>query len=1102
MSGVVPFADTRDQLATLISSKNVALVIGAGASASSGAPLARDLVERLREHFNHANISASASLFDAGSAICDTPAYGRLELVRFVTALLDPLQPSQSYKQVPRVRWRALFTTNYDDLIEKAYQSSARVQTLQPVHLAYGPHTVARDNHVLLFYLMGSIKAPHHDEESPVLSWGDFLRTVQQRDPVLKLLCNILADGAHVIYVGYSFNDFLLDSVLDEAVRKVGNVNMPYGHAILTGWPHDRTQPYHKVLMRKVIPVDGTFEEFTELIREIADGGVTPAKSPTSPPTSPAAGRKLTVGKHALSLTENQAGVYSEVFEVPDDSLLATQTVSPEEESGLASSFLKGQTLGWLPFSRNWAIKRTAYQQVLSKVQEKCSRRDFKDNCVFLVHGPAGLGKTVMARQLAFDLFSQAHVPVLLAKPNWRTRPDLKLIDRFCDDLEAVLPEGESLPTLVLIVDEAELLDRTVPFRAASYLRAQNRAAAIVLFARTNEYYRPTKDVAQSQHLNLSDLVEQHVDERISPPEIGDLITRLHELGLWGAKRITDEKFWRSYVEKELGSSFFDTVYSLVEQSQKPLRERVWSEFENLSPLAKRAYVLIAATHQFGIPLKMEILMRSLDVGFAEFEREVIHGDAREVLFTEHMSTELNLYFRGRTRLISQLVFERALPEREAQLEVFKTIVGATNPNEMFGLDELDALRTLLVQVFGPSGFDSRFTAEQVAQLFDKACSAVEDDVLEHHYGLVERDAGRLVSARQHLEKALALSAVLPYDLATLRESPQNIENSLAQVTGALAVEAIKRGDRDSAGKLFDEAKQHFLNARRGAFPNAAAYDAHARMLRIRAQRLFKAGTSERALALSEALEVLSEGLDNVNDAFKPDLAELRAEILGELGLEAEAVSELEKRAQQGPPRDRARYEVLVAHVLVNRGQGEAKQKNVRRAFAHVVRACELDPQYFEGWKLRAQLFAKLYPKDLNELIELLEKARACAEGGENYWVLYQLGVTAFLLERYELSKKTFAQLRHVSRGHSRAAGVLEIAGEREGGDAFEFAGRVIRSEGKNALAIRSEQLAEFGEIWFNPRGQRYYTPRVADNVGFVIGFNYRGISAVDLKRI
>src|SRR5207253_558933 len=164
------------------------------------------------------NIPAGAGLFDAGSAVCDTPAYGRQELVRFVVEILEPLQPSQSYKQLPRVRWRALFTTNYDDLIEEAYQATSRVQTLQPVDLAYG-------------------------------------------------------------------------------------------YAILTGWPQDRTQPSDKMSMKKVIPVDGTFEEFAELVREVADGDVTTAARGPARPQSPATGKRVSVGKHVVTLTENQAGV-------------------------------------------------------------------------------------------------------------------------------------------------------------------------------------------------------------------------------------------------------------------------------------------------------------------------------------------------------------------------------------------------------------------------------------------------------------------------------------------------------------------------------------------------------------------------------------------------------------------------------------------------------------------------------------------------------------------------------------------------------------------------------------------------------------------------
>lgn len=854
--------------------------------------------------------------------------------------------------------------------------------------------------------------------------------------------------------------------------------------------------------MKKVIPVDGTFEEFADLVRDVADGQV--ATTPPGParPASPAAGKRVSVGKHVVTLTETQAGVFSEAFEVLDDSSTSEGSMALDEGRVLASSFFKGQLLGWLPFSQDWAIKRDVYHKVLSSVKHNCLSGDPKGNCVFLVHGAAGLGKTVMSRQLAFDLATGGKHPVLLAKATWRARPDLKLVDRFCDDLEAGLPAGEPLPGLVLIIDEAELLDRTVPFRAATYLRSRGRAATIVLLGRTNEYFRPTQSGNAGPMAGLGELVEQRVDERITQTEIKELLTRLQSLGLWDERRITDPKFWTSYVEKELGSSFFEAVYSLVEQSQEPLRERVWSEYRNLSDLAQKAYLLIAATHQFGMPLKMEVLMRALDATFAEFDQEVIRGDARQVLFTEHVSNELNLYFRGRTRLISQIVFQRSLPDQAAQLEAFKAIIGAANPDEMFGLDELDFLRTLLVQVLGPRGFDSRFTSEQVAGLFEVASSIVEDDVLEHHYGLVELDAGKPLSARTHLEKALALSQVLPYDLATLRESPQNIENSLAKVIGSLAVEAVKRNDREAAARLFDEAREHFLNARRGVFPNAAAYDAHARMLRTRAQRLFAPGSAERALALSEALDIISEGVDNVNEDFRPDLVQLRSELLDELGLQDQAIAELEKRAQASQGRDGARYELLLTRLLVGGDPGTAKPKNAKRAYPHAVQACDLDPQYFEAWKLRAQLFATLFPKDAADLLNLLEKARNCAEGGDNVWVLYELGVIAFLQGRYELSAKTFAQLRRASKGHQRRSGVIEMAGERGGGDPFEFAGRVIRSEIRTGLAIKSEQLLSFGEIWFNPRGERYYTPRVADNVKFLVGFNYQGLLAVEITRI
>src|SRR5690348_14665423 len=106
-------------------------MIGAGASVSSGAPAGQELCSRIRGKYTGINVSDEGKLLDLGTAICDSPQYGRLNLVRFVCDQFENLSPSKAYKQLPRVRWRALFTTNYDDLIEQAYRSPSRSQTLQ-----------------------------------------------------------------------------------------------------------------------------------------------------------------------------------------------------------------------------------------------------------------------------------------------------------------------------------------------------------------------------------------------------------------------------------------------------------------------------------------------------------------------------------------------------------------------------------------------------------------------------------------------------------------------------------------------------------------------------------------------------------------------------------------------------------------------------------------------------------------------------------------------------------------------------------------------------------------------------------------------------------
>jgi hypothetical protein len=140
-------------------------------------------------------------------------------------------------------------------------------------------------------------------------------------------------------------------------------------------------------------------------------------------------------------------------------------------------------------------------------------------------------------------------------------------------------------------------------------------------------------------------------------------------------------------------------------------------------------------------------------------------------------------------------------------------------------------------------------------------------------------------------------------------------------------------------------------------------------------------------------------------------------------------------------------------------------------------------------------------------MLEYLEAALRCPDATDNSWILYELGVVSFYAEKYEKSAEAFRRLRRAAVGHGLGVGVMEVAGSREtespGDDgAFEFFGRVVRREKRGGFYIRSDDLTAFGDIYFSNRGERFYTARDDDRVSFEVGFNYKGILAIEVKRV
>src|SRR3989304_2891063 len=113
----------------------VALFLGAGVSQSAGGPTGKKLNEMIKEKFS--NIDQSLNDFiEVCQDVIDTPPYNRNELDEFIKSKLESIQPTSSHKIMTKYDWAAIFTTNFDDLVEVAYRinTEERFKPCQPIY--------------------------------------------------------------------------------------------------------------------------------------------------------------------------------------------------------------------------------------------------------------------------------------------------------------------------------------------------------------------------------------------------------------------------------------------------------------------------------------------------------------------------------------------------------------------------------------------------------------------------------------------------------------------------------------------------------------------------------------------------------------------------------------------------------------------------------------------------------------------------------------------------------------------------------------------------------------------------------------------------------
>lgn len=252
-----------------ITERNVILFVGAGVSRTLW-----DADKLAKELFNDLGIEETPYSTELGLQGVADIYYARNRLDKLFNKLDNTIktqEPPTEFIELTRYPWRAIYTTNYDDFIERAYGLS---QTLGQTPYSYNKISKLSDfdkkaspQGIPIIKLHGCI---HDGIGAQVISSPDYLQLFwdDSRQALLKRLETDILQHA-IVFAGYSLNDPHISRILYHANKVKNNVKVK-GYFVSLKKDVAWEDAYEKNLLDKfnLGLVKCTFEDFlTELSR-------------------------------------------------------------------------------------------------------------------------------------------------------------------------------------------------------------------------------------------------------------------------------------------------------------------------------------------------------------------------------------------------------------------------------------------------------------------------------------------------------------------------------------------------------------------------------------------------------------------------------------------------------------------------------------------------------------------------------------------------------------------------------------------------------------------------------------------------------------------
>jgi SIR2-like domain len=626
--------DIPPALANAVKEQRAVLFLGAGASRGAmhprgeKIPTGLELRDLLCDRFL-GNKLKDRSLSEVAEFAINETSLDEVQL--FVTDLLKEFQAAEFHKLIPTFRWHSIVTTNIDLIIESAYeQCSDRLQQLVPFFKnGQLVETEVKKVPFPLQYvkLHGCIEYPYDHDAPFILAMEQYAKWSRGRSRLFERVRDWGREFSF-IFCGYSVSDPHIQTILFDLFDE--QLHRPNYFCIS---PHFEDVEMRYWTRQRITPIKADFAAFLGALDVLIPK--TQRILPSSYGGGESSLRKYYRISHPTESDLLLSFLSDDVDHIRPDMPIRSQ---------VPAEFYRGYDTGWGCIAQGLDARRAVVDTalvdtVLTEEEQRSASTDF-----YVLKGPAGNGKTVCLKRIAWETAHEFGKIVLFLKPSGTLRIDAAR--------EICALTGSRL---FLFVDRAALLHDEL----RSFLRgcrSEKLPITIIAAERDNEWNIrcgdldpfvsaefPVRFLNEAEIRRLLELLEQH-----------------HALGLL-AQMPYQERLdaFVKRAERQLLVALHETTLG------RPFEEIVLDEYKGISPEeARLLYLDVCALNRLGVAVRAGLISRVGGIRFEDFKSRFF-SPLEHVLMTRKDKYTGDMMYVARHQHVAELVFQQVLADPE-----------------------------------------------------------------------------------------------------------------------------------------------------------------------------------------------------------------------------------------------------------------------------------------------------------------------------------------------------------------------------------------------------------------------------------------------------